>query len=92
MSFCVCDVCKLTIFWWARTWWRITAQVIARVGVLMHRREGITERTARTRKAGVLTTLRPKVLVAAAYRTIAAIDRRRRKKISKKSLERHLRG
>lgn len=63
----------LTVFRWAgaRRW--IAAQVVAGVGVLVHRRERVSESAARTGKAGVLATLAAaKVLVAAAYRAIPA--------------------
>lgn len=61
----------LTIFWGARAWWGITAQVIARIGILMHRRKWVAQRTSRTRKARVLAPLRSEMLIATAYRTVA---------------------
>lgn len=65
----------LTIFRGAGAGRRIAAQVVAGVGVLVHRRERVAEGAARTGKAGVLATLAAaKVLVAAAYRAIPGPD------------------
>lgn len=49
--------------------------MVARVGVLMHRRERIAKGTARTGKTGILATLAAtKVLVAAAYRAVPFVE------------------
>lgn len=67
----------LTVFGWTGTWWRVAAQVIARVRVLVHWRKGVAESAPRTGKPRVLSALRPKMLISSSNGTVTANNKRR---------------